>query len=465
LLKYKCDRLYVVGVTVSERSFRRIVYAIIESIDAGFRVKPVQEAIRRVLSRYRISDPIVDRRVSGIVYNVFRYQGLLEKIIMDLMGLDAGSLPRSIYSALLLAAYTSQIDKKMSSSLRRTFRRYIIRFIVERMGGRDLVDRIMGAVRSIYNNTWTPRSSDDRIMLEYKVSPELYKALNKAFREHDEDLELFLKSTFKIKHRSFRVNTLKASREAILKYLRDSGYNVVPGKYSGRAIRVYGGIGREIIRFIETGILIPQDEASMVAVEILDPKPNSEIADLCAAPGGKTTYLAEYTGLKSRIHSFEIFRDRAKRLRLLLERTGTINSVRVYVRDAREAPSILGRESMDYVLLDPPCSSTGAIARNPDVRWRYSEEDVEKLVSLQRELLEAAWIILRRNGRLLYTVCSVLPWEGEYIIREFLDKHYDARLIRLDKPFKQSTILPGTMRAWPHIHETTGFFYALIEKK
>ncbi len=455
----------LIGVIGSGRGYRRIVYAVINSIDAGFRVKPIQEAIRRVLNRYGISDPVIDRRVSGIVYNVFRYQGLLEKIIVDLTGLDTVSLPRNIYSALLLAAYTSQIDKKMGSSLRRTFRRYIMRFILERMGERDLINKIMEAVKNIYDNTWTPRSSDDEIMLEYMVSPKLYRALDRAFKELGEDLELFLKSTFRIRHRSFRVNTLKASREAILKYLRDSGYDVVPGKYSGRAIRVYGGIGKEIIRFIETGILIPQDEASMVAVEILDPKPNSEIADLCAAPGGKTTYLAEYTGLKSRIHSFEIFRDRAKRLRLLLERTGTISSVRVYVRDAREAPTILGRESVDYVLLDPPCSSTGAIARNPDVRWRYNEEDVKKLVSLQRELLETAWIILRRNGRLLYTVCSVLPWEGEYVIRGFLDKHNNAYLIRLDKPFKPSTILSGAMRAWPHIHETTGFFYALIEKK
>nr|WP_280097294.1 hypothetical protein [Staphylothermus marinus] len=72
---------------------------------------------------------------------------------------------------------------------------------------------------------------------------------------------------------------------------------------------------------------------------------------------------------------------------------------------------------------------------------------------------------MKHGQPLLYTVCSVLPWEGEYIIRDFLEKHRDAELIPLNKPFKQSPILPGTMRAWPHIHGTIGFYYALLKKK
>ncbi|ADI31514.1 RsmB/NOP family class I SAM-dependent RNA methyltransferase [Staphylothermus hellenicus] len=446
-------------------NYRRIVYAVIESVGLGFRVKPVQEAIRRVVSRYRISDPIVDRRVSGIVYSIYRYQGLLDKIVSDIAGFNPSSLPYNVRAALLVAAYVSQLDEKMSSSMKKTFKRYILRYLGEKIGDKAVREKIIGKTKLLFSNKWSPNSGEDRVLLKYRVSPELYRALARALRELGENLDDFLNSTMKIKYRVFRVNSLKAKPEAVYKFLKDSGYRVELGKYSRRAIRVYGSIGKEIIRFIETGILVPQDESSIVAVEILDPKPGSRIGDLCAAPGGKTTYLAEYTGLKSRIYSFEIYRDRARRLRLMLERTGTDKSVQVFVRDAREAPSILGNNSMDYVLLDPPCSSTGALARNPDVRWRYSVEDAEKLVVLQRELLDSAWKILRKDGKLLYTVCSVLPWEGEHIIKDFLEKHWDAMLISLNKPFKQSPILPGTMRAWPHIHGTIGFYYALLKKK
>ena len=252
--------------------------------------------------------------------------------------------------------------------------------------------------------------------------------------------------------------------DAIINYLSSYGYSVERGTYSSQAIKIKGSLGKEIIKLVETGILVPQDESSMVAAELLSPRPSSKIADLCAAPGGKTTYLAEITSHKSEIHSFEIYKDRAKRLRLLLDRTGTSDVVRIYVEDARKAPLILGNESMDYVLVDPPCSSTGALARNPDVRWRYRQEDVEKLSILQYEILSAGWKILKKNGRLLYTVCSVLPLEGEYVIKKFIEEHKDAKLIDLGKPFKKSPILPQTMRAWPHIHGTIGFFYALLEK-
>lgn len=443
---------------------RRAVHAVIEAIALGTRVKPVQEAIRRSISRYKLWDQGLDRRISGIVYNVYRYQGLLERIIYDETGIDARSLPARIWAALLLATYIAVFDEKTDSSRRRSFKRVIAGYVSSRIkeGGlrRVLLDYIHGLRRG-----WSPRSRDEEIMYEYLVSPQLYEALRESFSELGEDLHAFLKHTIRPPPRTFRVNTLKASIGAVEKILGDLGVEYSTGRYSSRAIRIMGNLPREVIRLVETGILVPQDESSMMAVELLDPAPGSRIADLCAAPGGKTTYLAEYTGLKTVIHSFEIYRDRARRLRLLLERTGTSSAVRIHVADARKAPEILGRGSMDYVLLDPPCSSTGALARNPDVRWRFNRRDVENLVKLQGELLESAWKILRRGGRLLYTVCSVLTWEGEHVVGGFLEKHPDARLVPLKNPFSPSPVLEGTMRAFPHRHGAIGFYYALLEKK
>lgn len=451
------------GIPLNRHKRGREVPAIIDSISLGFRVKPVQEAIRRTLRKHRLEGSSADRKISGIVYNVFRNQGLLEKIAYDLTGLELEKLPDYIKASLLLITYVYHIDEKISSSYRRTIKRYTIKYLAGKIT-RDLLDNVVNAVNKITKEKWMPRSLDDVIMQRYKVSPELYRVLEESFKEINEDLEAFLEYTLNPPPRVFRVNTLKASPKAIINFLAQGGVKIEPGRYSKRTIRVHGSLTRDIIRFIESGILVPQDESSTIAVELLDPKPGSEIADLCAAPGGKTTLLAEITQLKSKIYSFEIFKDRARRLRLLLERTGTSKAVTIYVEDARKAPEILGEEAVDYVLLDPPCTSTGALARNPDVRWRFRLEDAEKLVKLQTELLESAWKILRRNGRMMYTVCSVLPMEGEYIIKKFVDRRPDAKLLSLEKPFSKSPILEETMRAWPHRHGVIGFFYALIEK-
>ena len=263
----------------------------------------------------------------------------------------------------------------------------------------------------------------------------------------------------------FRVNSLKASRNAVLNYLKNLGYEVEPGKYSSQAIRLKGSLTREVLRLIETGVLTPQDEASMVAVELMPLRENIVVADLCAAPGNKTSYIAEKLKLRITIHAFDVNKDRIKRMRKLLERTGTSPAVKVYHMDARKAPSVLRLESVDLALVDPPCSSTGALAKNPEVRWRYTPRALERINELQKELLDTAIRLVKPGGHVMYTVCSVLVSEGEYVVEDMIDKYGDAlSIIPLKKPFKESPILEGTMRSYPHIHGVTGFYYALLRK-
>ncbi len=443
--------------------WKRLVYAIVYAVYLGEKVKPIQESIRRSLSRYRVAGTDLDRRISGIVYNIFRNQGLIDHIVHAITGISLDKTDPLIRSILRTIAYIYQLDTRSGSGFRRTVRKYCLKLLFEKYP-HDKAMKFKGAADLLCRSKWIPGSWEEEIMYRYKVSPELYQALDKAFKLLGEDLDQFLRFTLKPLPHVFRVNKLKASRNAIIRYLRDHGYHVEPGQYSSQAIRIYGSLGHEILRLVETGILVPQDESSMVAVEILDPHEDMEIADLCAAPGGKTTYIAERTRLRSRIYSFEIYRDRVKRLQLLLERTGTGKAVRVYVMDAREALHVLGANSMDRVLVDPPCSTTGALARNPDARWRYRGSDVEELSKLQYEILETGWKLLRPGGLLLYTTCSVLPWEGEYVVSRLMKEYSGVRVVELKEPFTQSKILSPTMRAWPHRHGVIGFYYALLMK-
>ncbi len=444
---------------------RKIIQAIIESVYLGEKIKPIQEATRRILYKYGIEDEILFRRITGIVYNIFRNYGLIDYIIESITGINVYEVPSFERSILRVSCYIQQLDTVLYEKHKVKYHKYIVDF-VEKKYGKVKSRNLLKALDSIAKVKWIPKNKYEEFMAKYRISIELYKALEKAFAELGEDIHVFLEYIQgKVREHVFRVNSLKASRNAIIKYLRDFGYDVVPGYYSPQAIRLKGSLGREVLRLIETGVLVAQDEASMVAVELLPLRKGIEIADLCAAPGGKTTYMAEKTLLKSRIHAFEINKDRVKRMRRLLERTGTIDSVKIYHSDARRAVEILGKNSVDVVLVDPPCSSTGAILRNPDVRWRFNESEIKTINKLQKELLETAYHIVKPGGHILYTTCSLLPIEGEYVVKYLLSKYSSITLVKLDKPFKESPILPGTMRSYPHIHRVTGFYYALLKKK
>ncbi|HIP65778.1 MAG TPA: Fmu (Sun) domain-containing protein, partial [Pyrodictium sp.] len=128
------------------------------------------------------------------------------------------------------------------------------------------------------------------------------------------------------------------------------------------------------------------------------------------------------------------------------------------------ASKLLARIKAHKVLIDPPCTSTGALAKHPDARWRLTEEKLKEIIDLQRALLEEAHKLLRVGGRLLYTTCSILIEENEDNIKWFLKRHPCYQIIPLKGPYEESPWLPGTMRAWPHKHNTTGFYYALLEK-
>ncbi len=441
---------------------RSIVFGLVEAIVLGERVKPIQRAIRIGLSRYNVYGSRMDRVVSGIVYNVYRSLGLLDHIIYVLTGFNVSELDVFERNALRLITYIWFLDRGRFSN--KVFIR-IRRYVLEYLGLKNRGSRIRYLVDRIVSSEWFPRTDDEMIMYKYRVNPMLYKVLDKALKILGEPLDVFLEHTLKPPPRVFRVNTLKKSIEEILDLLDRHGVEYVLGKYSRHAIVFPSNVPRIVLDLVEKGYLVPQDEASIVAVEILDPGPDMDIADLCAAPGGKTTYLAELSRPGSKIHAFEIYRGRAKRLLKLLKRTGAGETVIVHVMDARRALEILPRNSMDRVLVDPPCSSTGALARNPDVRWRYDEKELEKINKLQIQLLETGIELLKPGGKLLYTVCSVLPWEGEEVVEKIINEKNTVELIPLEKPFKKSPILPETQRSWPHIHNTTGFYYALLTKK
>ena len=173
------------------------------------------------------------------------------------------------------------------------------------------------------------------------------------------------------------------------------------------------------------GTIYLQDQGSQMAAHLA--AEGALLLDACAAPGGKTTLLADLLGEKGRVVAAEASLPRLQRMVGLVERWGA-TSVRLVGADARRPP--FGR-LFDSVLLDAPCTGLGTLSRHPDIRWRTMERDVLRHARRQRELLESVATLVRPGGKLVYSVCSGEPEEGEQIVRAFLDVHSELSLAPL----------------------------------
>jgi 16S rRNA (cytosine967-C5)-methyltransferase len=213
------------------------------------------------------------------------------------------------------------------------------------------------------------------------------------------------------------------------------------------------------------GALLAQARGSMLVARILDPQPGERVLDLCAAPGNKSTHMAALMGGEGEIVAVEHSRRRAEALSRNVRRLGAHN-VRVEVSDA--ATPRTGEDRFDRVLVDPPCSGLGTLQGHPDLRWRTSEEEVERHAKLQGEILASAARALRPGGVLVYSTCTISATENERLIATFLDRHPDfgvdqppQRLEHLRHP---SPLARDFVLTLPHRDRTQGFFIARLRR-
>ncbi len=211
-----------------------------------------------------------------------------------------------------------------------------------------------------------------------------------------------------------------------------------------------------------------QDAGAQLAAPWLGTKAGMRVLDACAAPGGKTTHLAELGATD--LVALEIDSARAARIADNLRRCHLNASV--IIGDAAHPDTWVaaaGHDRFDRILLDAPCTASGIVRRHPDIPWLRRPSDVAQLTTLQGELLDALWPLLNVGGRLLYVVCSLFPEEGREQIARFGERHSDARLLNLpaSQLLPASAAEPAAVSAWqgsslPTLHD--GFFYALLEK-
>lgn len=270
---------------------------------------------------------------------------------------------------------------------------------------------------------------------------------------------------------SIRTNTLKISREDLMGELKKEGVSCRESSFAPEGLIIDNFHSLDELEAFKKGYFLLQDEASMVIAHLLKPQPGAFIIDACAAPGTKTTHLAQLSNDTGQILAFDIYEHKLNLIRDNCQRLG-INSVRVNLKDAREISSLYSGQA-DYLLVDAPCSGLGVLRRRADARWKKSLEQIKELKKLQLEILRGACGCLKPGGSLIYSTCSISPEENIEVIKEFLLSNSEFKLSSLLEylPFPLNraedleTAKEGYIQFLPHVHGTDGFFAARMIRR
>jgi 16S rRNA (cytosine967-C5)-methyltransferase len=261
-----------------------------------------------------------------------------------------------------------------------------------------------------------------------------------------------------------------ARREETVREWDEAGIALEPGRLLRDALVVKrGNIAKT--RAFRNGWVGMQDEASQMVPLLLGAKPGDSVLDLCAAPGGKTMALARIVGERGRVVAADFYPARLRAMRARLETAGVANVSLVALDGTKALPFTA---QFDCILVDAPCSGTGTLARNPEIRWRLRSEDLADLHRRQVELVKSALEHLSANGALLYSTCSLEPEENESVVREVVARNPGVRCAAVEIPqevladgMKEDELAgeDGAFRTFPPTHHTDGFFAALIRRR
>ncbi len=263
-----------------------------------------------------------------------------------------------------------------------------------------------------------------------------------------------------------RVNTLKATREEAAACLAEAGLPAEPTPWSPAGLRRRERAPVFRTRCFEEGLIEVQDEGSQLLSLLVEPKRREMVVDFCAGAGGKSLHLAALMANSGSLYAFDISAKRLERLKPRLARAGLDNVRSVAIQNERDVRVQRLAGKIDRVLVDAPCSGTGTLRRNPDIKWRVI--DIPKLAATQRAILASASTLLKPGGRLVYATCSLLREENEDIISDFLATHPDFTVVPAAEVLARRqvtlTFSSAFLRLLPHRHATDGFFAAVLER-
>jgi 16S rRNA (cytosine967-C5)-methyltransferase len=419
------------------------------------------------LARSDLSGP--DRAfATELVYGTLRWRGRIDHLLRRCLDRDLDRLEPLVATALRLGAYQILFADRVPASAAVDESVRCVRALgAERSTG--LVNAVLRRLAREHGDIALPALVDDPLgHLMYALSLPQWIAARFIESFGPEEAALLAAACNEAPPLTVRANPLAVSRDALLGELSQRYPEARPCAHAPDGISLGRRGNPSLDPAFRAGRFTVQDEASQLVVALLDPSAGERVLDVCAAPGGKATAIAERVGASGSVlaldrneRRLELVRRAARRLRL--------GNLACRVVDATRAlPESVVATPFDRVLVDAPCSGLGALRRNPDARWRVHPGDPARLAESQRAILRSASAALRPGGVLVYSTCTLLPEENEAVVEAFLrDCGGFALAPASSAPACVRPLLDesGFLRTWPHRHDADGFFAARFERR
>lgn len=317
-------------------------------------------------------------------------------------------------------------------------------------------------LRNVSNIHYPPRHGRDfyyAIGIEH--SHPKWMAKRFCFIYGDRDGEELMKKNNERPYTAIRINSLVSSIEEVRKIFDTYEPDYLIPDFAPTSM-IFENPKYQIINsdLFNEGKITIQDPAAASACRLAAPEPGIDVADICAAPGGKSFFLAELMENKGRITAYDLH---PYKLKLIIEGARRLN-IDIIETEEADAKVLKPEKQFDLVFADVPCTGFGTIRKKSDIKWKREHSDIETMAAYQKELLDNAVDMVKPGGVLLYSTCSIDPMENEDNISYFLEKHPDFTLDRAENYLPEVICKDGMMKILPHVHGTDGAFAARLIK-
>ena len=413
-------------------------------------------AIRKTVKQLRISDRAIVQAASKLVYETIRRKNSIDYLINSSLDPDKiGNQTVGVRSFLRMFTYYAHYSEE---SLGTAYQ--LAQHAEGLLGKRDMGRIDEGMTLLPLASIPFDRLTDVQRLAYTHFHPVWYVdyLYNRFGVTEAEDLLRYVDTPSYL-----RVNTLKAEPDAI-NTLMDMGVGLVKEPLLEDTYKVLDEDGITDSKLYRDGHFIMQDKASVAVGAIVNPKPGEVVLDVCAAPGVKTSHMAQLMENQGRIISIDYNLRRLKSWEGLMGKLGV--TIAKPIHGDASSPDVLTHIDADVVVIDPPCTGSGTFHKEPSGKWRLTPRSVDRMASLQRRIIENMSGYVRPGGVLVYSTCSVTLDENEGVVNWFLERNPDFEIVDAE-PHIGSPGLDGldkAQRMYPHVHDCNGFFIAKLVK-
>lgn len=397
--------------------------------------------------------------LTEIVYGVLRRRRTLDVIIANFVK-DIKLMDKNILNILRVAIYQMNFLDKIPTYAACNEAVEEAKEISE--NDSKLVNGILRSFTKNPDDINVPGNKINEYAYKFSFEPWMIRLLIKQYGENT--AKKIMSGLNTVPKVSIRVNELNSDYDEVYDKLEEMEYEISEGVICPEAINIKGGKSIESNPLFKEGKITVQDESAMLVAPLLDLQEGMTVIDLCSAPGGKTTHIAEILGNTGKVLAFDLHESKLGLIKENCNRLGITNVV-TCAGDATKLNAELVSSS-DRVLIDVPCSGLGIIRKKPEIKWNKKRNDLREIIPVQREIMNNAWQYLKQGGVMIYSTCTLNKEENEENIEWFINSHKDCEVKRIFVGKQDNLVYSreGFLTVMPN-ENMDGFFIAKLEKR